>query len=86
MLARRGIQLVFQPPYHPVFNTCEHCFQYVKCMLRWFPFYTEHFTEAAIAEAFFTSIVQTMRQFDFISTRQCLHGIWLPHEMFHIIL
>lgn len=51
MLARRGIRLVFQPPYHPVYNTCEYCFHYVKCMLRRFPLYTEHFTEAAIAEA-----------------------------------
>ena len=51
MLARRGIQLVFQPPYHPVFNTCEYCFHYMKCMLKRFPLYTEHFTEAAIAES-----------------------------------
>ena len=37
MLLKRGIQLIFQPPYHPGYNTCEYCFHYIKCWLRWFP-------------------------------------------------
>ena len=51
MLLRRGIRLIFQPPYHPFYNTCEYCFHYIKCWLRRFPLYTEHYTEVAIAEA-----------------------------------
>lgn len=51
MLMRRGIRLIFQPPYHPVYNTCEYCFHYIKCWLRRFPSYTEHYTEVALAEA-----------------------------------
>ena len=51
MLFRRGVRLIFQPPYHPVYNTCEYCFHYIKCWLRRFPLYTEHYTEVAIAEA-----------------------------------
>ena len=51
MLLRRGIRLIFQPPYHPIYNTCEYCFHYIKCWLRWFPLYMEHYTEEAIAEA-----------------------------------
>ena len=34
MLAQNGCNLVFQPPYHPVFNTCEYCFRVMKGWLR----------------------------------------------------
>ena len=30
MLGLSGVDLVFQPPYHPVFNTCEHCFGFLS--------------------------------------------------------
>ncbi|XP_068738452.1 uncharacterized protein [Montipora capricornis] len=30
MLAARGIALIYQPPYHPQYNTCEHCFRVLK--------------------------------------------------------
>ena len=55
MLLRRGIQLLFQPPYH-LFTILRVLFSlHKKCWLRRFPLYTEHYTEhypeVAIAEA-----------------------------------
>ncbi|XP_028408206.1 uncharacterized protein LOC114530785 [Dendronephthya gigantea] len=34
MLTEVGCNLVFQPPYHPVYNTCEYCFRVLKGWLR----------------------------------------------------
>ena len=34
MLGLSGVDLVFQPPYHPVYNTCEHCFRFLKSLER----------------------------------------------------
>ena len=34
MLAGVGCNLIFQPPYHPVYNTCEYCFGVLKKWLR----------------------------------------------------
>ena len=30
MLAQNGCTLLFQPPYHPEYNTCEYCFRALK--------------------------------------------------------
>jgi len=34
MLRNRNIDLIFQPPYSPHFNTCEFCFRSMKAYLR----------------------------------------------------
>lgn len=34
MLGNRGVDLIFQPPYSPDFNTCEFCFRNMKLYLR----------------------------------------------------
>ena len=51
MLADCGIRLLFQPPYHPDFNTCEFCFRQIKDFLRRYQLLAEHETKIAIAEA-----------------------------------
>ena len=51
MLGLRGVCLVFQPPYHPVYNTCEHCFRFRKSWLRKNSELAEHHTEVAIYDA-----------------------------------
>jgi transposase len=48
MLAQRGCNLVFQPPYHPVYNTCEYCFRVLKGWLRKNTQLTEDHTHVAI--------------------------------------
>ena len=48
MLANRGLRLVYQPPYHPEYNTCEMCFRHLKGVLRSFPKFAEEHTEIAI--------------------------------------
>ena len=48
MLANRGITLVYQPPYHPKYHTCEMCFRYLKGFLRKFSKLAEEHTEIAI--------------------------------------
>ena len=30
MLANRGVTRIYQPPYHPQYNTCEICFRHLK--------------------------------------------------------
>ena len=50
-LAQRNIQLVYQPPYHPCYNTCEACFHHMKTTLRRYPVYTEKYTELCISDA-----------------------------------
>ena len=51
MLEDRGIELVYQPPYHPMYNTCEMCFRFLKGWLRAHTEYTEKYTEIAILDA-----------------------------------
>ena len=51
MLQERNAELVFQPPYHPCFNTCEPCFHILKTILRRYPIYTEKYTDLCIADA-----------------------------------
>jgi len=48
MLARNGCSLVFQPLYHPVYSTCEHCFRVLKGWLRKHAKLTEESTHIAI--------------------------------------
>ena len=53
MLGLSGVHLVFQPPYHPVYNTCEHCFiiRFLKSWLRKNSELAEHHTEVAVHDA-----------------------------------
>ena len=51
MLGDRQINLVFQPPYSPEFNTCELCFRQLKAYLRRNDIFSLRFTELAIREA-----------------------------------
>ena len=48
MLARNGCTLLFQPPYHPVYNTSEYCFHALKGWLRKNTDLTENHTVVAI--------------------------------------
>lgn len=51
MLQLNGITLLFQPPYHPAFNTCEFCFRFLKGWLRKNTELAERHTEVAIYDA-----------------------------------
>ena len=51
MLQERRVQLFFQPPYHPCYNTCEACFSHMKTTLRRYPKYTEKYTELCTSDA-----------------------------------
>ena len=51
MLGQRGIELVFQPPYSPDFNTCEFCFRHMKSFLRKHEQFSINYTELATIEA-----------------------------------
>ena len=51
VLQTRNVELIFQPPYHPCYNTCEYCFHLMKVILRRYPKYTEKYTELAISDA-----------------------------------
>ena len=51
MLGLSGVDLVFQPPYHPVYNTCEHCLRFLKSWLRKNSELAEHHIEVAIYDA-----------------------------------
>ena len=51
MLADHGVDLLYQPPYHPVYNTCEMCFGFMKRWLRQHSEYAEKHTEIAILDA-----------------------------------
>ena len=51
MLGLSGVYLIFQPPYHPVYNTCEHCFRFLKSWLRKNSELSERHTEVAIYDA-----------------------------------
>ena len=48
MLAQNGCDLLFLPPYHPVFNTCEYCFRVMKGWLRKNTELAENHTAVAI--------------------------------------
>jgi transposase len=48
MLEEVGCNLVFQPPYHPVHNTCEYCFRVLKGHLKKNTKLTEDHTQVAI--------------------------------------
>ena len=50
MLARNGCTLLFQPPYYPVYNTCEYCFRALKGWLRKNTELTENHTLVAICD------------------------------------
>ncbi len=43
-----GVNLIFQPPYSPHFNTCEFCFRNMKMYLRKNEQFAINFTEIAI--------------------------------------
>ena len=51
MLRNRGIELIFQPPYSPDFNTCEFCFRVMKSYLRRYEQFSINYTELAVIEA-----------------------------------
>lgn len=51
MLAEYGVNLLFQPPYSPHFNTCELCFHQIKAFLNHHQMLAENETEIAIYEA-----------------------------------
>ena len=48
MLAACRVNLIYQPPYHPQFNTCEFCFRQLKGWLRKHSQLVETHTEIAI--------------------------------------
>ena len=50
-LQARNVELIFRPPYHPCYNTCEYCFNLLKAILRRYPIYTEKCTELCISDA-----------------------------------
>ena len=51
MSADCGVRLLFQPPYLPHFNTCEHCFNAIKAFLRRHNVLAVNVTEIVIAQA-----------------------------------
>ena len=51
MLEEVGCNLVFQLPYHPVYNTCEYCFRVLKGHLRKNTKLTEDDTQVVIYDA-----------------------------------
>ncbi|XP_028418225.1 uncharacterized protein LOC114543452 [Dendronephthya gigantea] len=51
VLQDRNVELIFQPPYHPCYNTCEYCFNIMKVILRRYPKYTEKYTDLCISDA-----------------------------------
>ena len=65
MLGLSGFDLVFQPPYHSVYNTCEHCFRFFKSRLLKNSELAEHHTEVAISDALSGNV------------KKFLHALWL---------
>ena len=51
MFNRCGIELIYQPPYSPHFNTCEYCFNQIKRFLQLNQVLAMNETEVAIGEA-----------------------------------
>ena len=50
LLGQRGVDLVFQPPYHPDLNSCENCFKVLKDFLKRNTHYSNQYTEMAICD------------------------------------
>ena len=63
MLAAHGIALIYQPPYHPQYNTCEHCFRQLKGWLRRHPTFAEVHTDIAIFQGLSTITPGMSRNF-----------------------
>lgn len=63
MLGNRGIELIFQPPYSPDFNTCEFCFRVMKSYLRRHEQFSINYTELAVIEALQTITPQMSHKF-----------------------
>ena len=63
MLAARGIALIYQPPYHPQYNTCEHCFRQLKGWLRRHSKFAEVHTDIAIFQGLSTITPGMSRNF-----------------------
>ena len=59
----RRVHLMYQPPYHPCFNTCEQCFHLMKTVLRRYTTYTEKYTELCISDALQMITAGHSRQF-----------------------
>ena len=51
ILEEQGVNLIFQPPYSPEFNTCEFSFRVMKQFLRKHEHFSVNFTEVAILRA-----------------------------------
>ena len=63
MLAAHGIALIYQPPYHPQYNICEHCFRQLKGWLRRHPMFAEVHTDIAIFQGLSTITPGMSRNF-----------------------
>ena len=63
MLAAHGIALIYQPPYHPQYNTCEHCFRQLKGWLRRHSKFAEVHTDIAIFQGLSTITPGMSRNF-----------------------
>ena len=50
MVRNRSVELIFQPPYSPEFNSCEFCFRSTKAYLRQHEQFSINFTELAIIQ------------------------------------
>ena len=59
----RRVHLMYQPPYHHCFNTCEQCFHLMKTVLRRYTTYTEKYTELCISDALQMITAGHSRQF-----------------------
>ena len=49
ILGHRSIELVFQPPYSPDFNTCEFCFRQLKLFLRKHEQFSLNYTRPSVS-------------------------------------
>ena len=61
ILQERGVNLLFQPAYSPHLNTCEVCFNQVKCYLKQNTLFTFNETEQGAWEAFTPAILGICR-------------------------
>ena len=50
MKRNRSVELIFQPPYSPEFNSCEFCFRSMKAYLRQHEQFSINFTGLAIIQ------------------------------------
>jgi transposase len=63
MLVMKGVTLIYQPPYHPVYNTCEYCFRFLKTWLRKNTELADRHTKVAIYDALSRISVRMSRNF-----------------------